>query len=123
MCVAPGVSSDLSLACPGPTHSPASWCQDGVCPMCSLERVKDRAGGSRELRGDVGFGAERGRPRRGRWVRISALLLASWMTLGEAVSFLHLSLLICTMATGFLPPVTLQDCRAGACLWKELPLG
>lgn len=46
VCVAPGAFSDLSLVCPGPTHNPAAPCKDGVCPMGSVEGVKDEAGGS-----------------------------------------------------------------------------
>lgn len=46
--------------------------------------------------------------RRGLWVRILALPLASRMTLSKTISFSYLSLLICTMETGAVPQITLQ---------------
>lgn len=47
MCGAPSIFSDLSLACPGPTHNSAEPGKAGVSSICSAERVKEEGAGYR----------------------------------------------------------------------------
>lgn len=94
MRVAPGVFSDLSLACPGTTHNPAALAQ-GWCLSHVLYGGGE--GGRRRQQGTVwrcliqsGVGAVE----EGTVGQNLSSAAGKLVTLGKAISFLHLSLLI-----------------------------